>query len=202
MLGKRRKRRMRMGTSSNKSPVLIITCGLTGTGKSTIINEVARIKEIPILTSDIIRKQLVGISPHEHRYEEFDKGIYSREFTERTYLHMIDEGKKLLVQGESVVLDACFTKKWQRQKAYEASKESNSEFLCMEFICPEEEIKSRLTKRFDSKEGASDGRWEIYIAQKEGFEAVDEFGPKAHLVLDTSLPPEDIIDKIIKRLES
>lgn len=183
------------------SPYLIITCGLTGSGKSTIMNEVADKKEFTILTSDKIRKQLVGIQPKEHRYEKFDEGIYSEETTKRTYLHMIEEGKKLLLQGNSVVLDACFPKKWQRQKAFESAKEAKAGFLCIEFTCSEKEVRSRLTKRFDSKEGISDGRWEIYVAQKESFEEVNEFAPEFYFVVNTCGPKEESIKRILKWLE-
>lgn len=188
--------------SNKPAPYLIITCGLTGTGKSTIMNEIAKDKGFMVLASDRIRKQLVGISPEEHRYEKFDEGIYSKEFTERTYLRMIEEGKKPLMQGKSVVLDACFPKKWQRQKAFESAKEAQAKFLCIEFTCPEEEAKRRLTKRFDSKEGISDGRWEIYLAQKESFEMVDEFSPEFHIVVDTSGSKEESVNIILKRLEA
>ncbi len=192
---------MNLPNPEKPSPLLIITCGLTGTGKSTIMNEVAEKKGLTILTSDKIRKQLVGIQPEEHRYEEFDRGIYSKEFTERTYLHMIEEGKKLLMQGESAVLDACFPKKWQRQKAFDSAKEMNVRFLCIEFVLPEEEVKDRLKKRFDSKEGISDGRWEIYVAQKESFEAVDDLLSDFHMIVDTSRLKEECVKKIIERLE-
>jgi predicted kinase len=191
---------MNDAASNKTAPYLIITCGLTGTGKSTIINEVTKEIGFTILASDRVRKQLVGISPEEHRYEEFDQGIYSKELTEKTYLHMIEEGKILLLDGKSVVLDACFPKKWQRQKAFDAAKEVDAQFLCIEFICPEEVIKCRLAERFDSKEGVSDGRWEIYVAQKETFEEVDEFTPEFHLVVDTSEPKEESIKRILGTL--
>jgi len=190
-----------MNDDNTPQPYLIITCGLTGTGKSTIMNEVAEKKGFMILTSDKIRKELVGISPEVHKYEEFDKGIYSKEFTERTYIHMIEEGEKLLLQGISVILDACFPKKWQREKAFEVAKEANARFLCIEFTCSEEEAKYRLTERFDSKEGVSDGRWEIYVGQKQVFEEVDEFKPELHIVVDTSSSKEESVNIIIKRLE-
>jgi predicted kinase len=186
----------------HKIPFLIITCGLTGTGKSTIIKDVAMQKDIIILASDYIRKKLAGISPEEHRYEDFDKGIYSKEFTEETYLAMIKEGKNHLKGGKSVVLDACFPKKWQRQKAFETARETNADFICIEFICPEANVKSRLAKRFDSKKGISNGRWEIYVSQKESFEGVDEFSSKHHLIIDTSEPVKASVKKIIERLDS
>ncbi|UCE73173.1 MAG: AAA family ATPase [Methanomassiliicoccales archaeon] len=191
-----------MEKEPRSTPFLIIACGLTGTGKSTILNEVAKEKDILILTSDMIRKELAGISPAEHRYVEFDSGIYSEEFTKKTYIHMIEEGKKHILQGRSVILDACFPKKWQREKAKEGAKEVNAHFLCVQFTCPEEEVRERLEKRFESKEGVSDGRWEIYLSQKESFEDVDEFDSDSHMIVDTSLSKVDIIKKIMDRLKA
>ncbi len=186
---------------SSSQPYMIIACGLTGTGKSTILNEVSNKTGITILTSDKMRKELAGISPDEHRYVAFDSDIYSSEFTKKTYLYMIDEGKKILQKGESVILDACFPRKWQREKAKEAAKEARIKFLCIEFTCPEDEVKKRLAERFDSKEGISDGRWEIYLGQKRSFEDVDEFISEEHLVVDTSEPKKKIIKEIMDRLD-
>lgn len=188
-------------SGTNKKPKLIIACGLTGTGKSTIMKEVAEKKGITLLASDVMRKKLAGIHPEEHRYVEFDSGIYSKEFSEKTYLQMIEEGKKLLMIGESVILDACFPKRWQRMKALDAVKEAKAELLCIEFVCPEEEIKERLARRFESKEGASDGRWEIYISQKASFEEVNELPSESHLIIYTSKPKEESIKRIIEELE-
>ncbi|UCG69567.1 MAG: AAA family ATPase [Thermoplasmata archaeon] len=187
---------------NSSQPHMIMACGLTGTGKSTILNEIAKQKGITILTSDKMRKELAGISPDEHRYVAFDSDIYSKEFTEKTYLHLIDEGKKVLLSGQSVILDACFPKKWQRDSAKSAAEDVNAKFLCVEFTCPEDVVKVRLAERYDSKEGVSDGRWEIYIGQKEGFEKVDEFDPEYHMVVDTSEPKEKIIKIIIERLDA
>ncbi len=184
-----------------KKPKLIITCGLTGTGKSTIMKEVADRIGIPLLASDVIRKKLAGIEPEEHRYVEFDSGIYSKEFSEKTYIQMIEEGKKVLINGESAILDACFPKRWQRMKALDAAKEVNADFLCIEFVCPEEEIKVRLMKRFESKKGVSDGRWEIYLSQKASFEEVNELPSETHLIIDTSKPKEESIERIVERLK-
>ncbi|UCF07648.1 MAG: AAA family ATPase [Thermoplasmata archaeon] len=182
------------------APILIIACGLTGTGKSTILNEVAEKTGFAILTSDRVRKALVGIKPEEHRYEAFDSGIYSKELSEKTYLHMIEEGKRLLLEGKSVILDACFPKKWQRDKAREAAAHASAQFLCIEFTAPESEVKQRLDQRFETKDGISDGRWEIYVAQKESFEESDDIISEEHLTVDTAAEKEECVKLILARL--
>ena len=147
-------------------PAMLIACGLTGTGKSTILNDVAKKMGIEILTSDRMRKELAQIPPGEHRYVPFDSDIYSAGFTEKTYLFMIEEGKKLLLEGKSVILDACFPKRWQRQKARESAESVQARFLCIEFTAPEAEVRRRLEKRYEAGKDVSDGRWEIFLAQK------------------------------------
>ena len=185
-----------------RKPLMIITCGLTGTGKSTIINEVAERTGFAILTSDRIRKELVGIKPEEHRYEAFDSGIYSKEFTEKTYIHMVEQGKRMLEQGKSVILDACFPKTQQRKMTQRAAEEAGALFLCIEFTAPEDEIKHRLNARLEGGEGISNGRWEIYLGQKESFEDIDEFKGEEYLLINTAEAKEDCVQKILDRLES
>lgn len=185
-----------------KKPFMIITCGLTGTGKSTIINEVAGRTGLTVLTSDRIRKEFVGIKPEEHRYEAFDSGIYSKEFTEKTYIRMIEQGKRKLMEGDSVILDACFPKTLQRDMAKKAAEEAGAGFLCIEFTAPEDEVKHRLDKRVENGEGVSDGRWEIYLGQKESFEVIDEFNDEEYLLIDTAEAKEDCVKKILGKLES
>jgi predicted kinase len=179
---------------------MIITCGLTGTGKSTIINAVAERTGFSVLTSDRVRKELVGIEPEEHRYEAFNAGIYSKESTDRTYAHMIEQGKKRLLSGESVILDACFPKSGQRGMARKAAREARAGFLCIEFTAPVDEVKNRLDTREADGGGVSDGRWEIYLGQKESFEAVDEFDDHEFLFIDTAEAVEESVRKIPRRL--
>jgi len=185
-----------------KKPVMIITCGLTGTGKSTIINAVAERTGFPVLTSDRIRKELVGIKPEERRYEAFDSGIYSKEFTQKTYSTMVEKGKERLMQGESVILDACFSKEEQRRMARKAAEEAGAGFLCVEFTAPEDEVKNRLDRRVENGGGVSDGRWEIYLGQKDSFERIDEFDDGEYLLIDTAEAKEKCVRKILDELES
>lgn len=189
-----------MQKNSNK-PKLIITCGLMGSGKSTVINEFGTKNNIQIISSDSIRKELAGISDKEHKYEDFDEGIYSKEFSKKTYDELNNRAEKILNFNNSVVLDACFSKKWQRMNAKNVAVRSNSDFFCIEFVCPEEIIKMRLTKRFDSKEGVSDGRWAIYPAQKASFEKITEFSNNEYFIIDTSNSLEKCVSEIIKRVE-
>ena len=70
-----------------------------------------------MVSSDETRKGLLGIDTRERHYDAFDHGVYAPSITERTYATMVDRAEALLIAGQSVILDGCFTKRSQRARA-------------------------------------------------------------------------------------
>jgi hypothetical protein len=48
----------------------------------------------------------------------------------------------------------------------------------------------------------SDGRWEIYLAQKEAFDAITEIPDSLHIILDTSSTPEESTYKALQKMRN
>ncbi len=182
-------------------PILIIFAGLIGTGKSTLSEILSKKLDIPIISSDIVRKELSGISPIEHRYEDFEKGIYSKEFTERTYAEMLKRAHDILAKDSSVIIDASFQRRTDRKMVFNMADELGIKVFVVETIYKDEDIKKRLNTRIKDKTQASDGRLEIYSRQKEVFEAIDEIKDDSHIIVDTTEPVDVCIEKILERLE-
>ena len=180
-------------------PLLLITTGLVGSGKSTISGELARRIGLVILSSDIIRKQIAGITPTERRFENFNDGIYSAEFTRLTYDTLFREAGKFLSRGISVILDASFISKQERLKAENLARECGANYFIVECRLREEIIKERLASRLKLG-GVSDGRWEIYLPQKTRFEPVDEVDNQQHIIVDTSFPVDQYIDEVVEKI--
>jgi aminoglycoside phosphotransferase family enzyme/predicted kinase len=178
-------------------PKLIITCGLPGTGKSTVAENLAETKRWAIVSSDAVRKELAGIPVSQHEYVPFGKGVYSSDFTKKTYRRMNQIAEDLLRKGKSVILDACFGKRAERGETYALAKAMKAEFTCIETVCDEDQIKRRLTARMDEKRAISDARWEIFPQQKSAFEKVDEFEKKEHMVVDTSTTKAESMRKVM-----
>ncbi len=172
-------------------PKLFVFFGLSGTGKSTLARKLKDIALSDWIASDIVRKSLVGLKPTEHKYEPFEKGIYSREFTEKTYKKMIELAKEKLLQGRDVILDATF-----REKAYRQEVERELSFADIYWIwcvADDDVVRERFSKRQEA-EDISDARWEIYLEQKKKFEPPDEVKGKL-IKLDTSRD-ENLIEKV------
>ena len=181
-------------------PVLFITTGLVGTGKTTLAHALAKRLGLAVISSDVIRKQLAGVPLTEHRYEGFDRGIYSTEFSRRTYDKMFAEARSILGEGNSVILDASFIRRGERLKAKSLAEELNADFIILESILDDEHIKCYLAQR--AKETAvSDGRIEILEPQKKQFDAVTEVPEHNHVIIDTSLPEEEVIYKTLSEID-
>ncbi|HEY55032.1 MAG TPA: AAA family ATPase [Dehalococcoidia bacterium] len=180
-------------------PMLFITVGLVGTGKTTLAQALAGRLGLAVISSDVTRKQLAGIPVTEHRFDEFDSGIYSAEFTRQTYDKMLSEAKSILGAGGPVILDASFTKAEERLKAKGLAEEMGADFFIIECTLDEETIKERLKKRLH-RETTSDGRWEIYQSQKPVFEPVVEASPPKHVIIDTSRPIEESVRRVLDKV--
>lgn len=203
---------------SRKKPILIVFAGLTGTGKSTLTEALAKKLNIPVISSDIVRKKLADISPEVRRYNGFEEGIYSREFTDRTYYEILKRGRENLKKGSSVILDASFRKRYHRKLVLDMASELGIKLFIIETFCDIKDIKKRLNTRMKHKESipfkacpdmpsirditgqASDGRWEIYTRQKDDFEPINEIKEDSHIILDTTESIGVCIEKILEKI--
>ncbi len=152
-----------------EKPILFITSGLTGTGKTTVANKISVDYNARKISTDEVRKEMRGIDKYETHHEPYNTGMYSPEKMRETYEHVIKKGKKYLSKNRNVVLDATFKSKDLRKKARRIAEEETSNFLILNTVLPEEIVKNYLKKRVEKK-SISDGRWEIYEKQKESFD--------------------------------
>ncbi len=176
-------------------PKLIVFMGLSGTGKSFLASKL--LEEIPALylSSDIVRKELLGLSPDKHYYAEYEKGIYSPEHTEKTYKELVKRAREALQNGKDVIVDATFKNLWQRRLFAEMLKKVKAEPIWIWCSAPESLIKERMQKRM--VEGtSSDALWEIYLKQKETAEIPTERECNPFLFLDTSQSCENLLSEI------
>lgn len=182
-------------------PFVIITAGLVGTGKTSISQALGEKINGEVISSDATRKRLAGLPLTEHRFEEFESGLYSEDFSRKTYHKMLAEAEEILARGQSVILDASFRKAEERAKARQLAEKFGAGFLVIECVLDKNEVKRRLEQRL--KEGTiSDGRWEIFLRQKEEFDKINEFWSENHLIVDTSKPLAELLTPILSRLLS
>ncbi len=182
------------------SPILVVVFGLSGTGKSTLARVLSERLLANYYNSDIVRKRMLEIPPEEHVYEPFGKGIYSEEMTQKTYEAMASYAVADLGTGRDVVLDATYRSKALRATILEQIKDLGIDWLWVQCVAPDEIIKKRFEERAKKEGEPSDGRWEIYVKQKEVFEPPSEIPEERLLVLETTRPVEELVEEVIKKL--
>ena len=177
--------------------LLVMMCGLTGSGKSTVARRLGERFAFAVVRSDVIRKELLGVDPYERKWDDFGAGAYSSDMTESTYAAMVERADVLLAAGASVVLDGCFTRSSQRAAAVALAARRGVPLLVLECHAPESVVRERLEGRSNKGRAVSDGRWEIYHHQAATFEPPTEIPPGCHVVLDRGRPVEENIALLV-----
>ncbi|MBN2065891.1 MAG: AAA family ATPase [Candidatus Thermoplasmatota archaeon] len=172
-----------MLTLTNKKPLLFMVSGLTGTGKSTLSLKVAVDYHAHLLNTDIVRKELAGIDKYQKHHDPVNTGLYAPGKVAQTYEKILENTAALLDQGHNVVLDATFQKKEYRTLAQKVAADHNAHFIALHCTAPDHVVKQWLEERLKEKT-VSDGRWEIYVAQKDSYEPLGTDEP--HIEIDMS----------------
>lgn len=175
---------------------IIVVMGLTGTGKSSLAKVLAEKLKWPILSSDPIRKRLVGAPLYEKRRNQFGSGLYTKKMSMKVYNTMLGKAENLLETSQGVILDATFIKRDWREGVRSLAERLGMPLLFVMTTAPDEEVKNRLKKR-EREKTVSDGRWEIYVKQKETFELPHELDAQV-LVVDTRSSSEELVNKIME----
>lgn len=183
------------------SPALIVVCGLSGSGKSTVARALQHRKGFKAINSDRVRKRLASVSPHERIRTDYGANIYSDRFSKTTYDAMLAEAEKLLNEGRGAILDATFKTSADRQLALALAARRGVPVLFIECFVSEDEALRRLEQRESRPDEISDATPEVYQRQRAEFEPIREVPPRCHLRLDTACRREDLAAEVEDALE-
>jgi len=156
---------------AGRKPCLLLVGGLPGTGKSTLARGLAEQANAQIVRSDLVRKELAGQSGTPSKSTEFEGGIYSAEWTERTYTECLRRAEALLFEGSRVIVDATFAREVWRQAFMDLAQRWSVPVLF--FLCRAEPevVKARLANRSND---ASDADWLVHVQAAARWEQVGE----------------------------
>lgn len=182
-------------------PVLILTAGLMGSGKSYQARHLAARLGAKTIRTDILRKELLNINPTDRHYVEFGQGIYSDDISRLTYDKAYELAEVAIKSAKPVIIDASFKRRSERQKAMQLAQKLDIPFYIIECTCRDEVVKIRLEKRAREKSNASDGRWEIFQEQKKDFDAINEVPAGHYFKIDTAGNPEILRQEIIRKIK-
>lgn len=164
---------------------LTLVGGLPGSGKSTLSGALADRLGVTLLSSDRLRKELAGIPAEQSAAAGYGEGLYTPEWTERTYTALLDRASALLSRGESVVLDATWSHAGQREAAVRLAERTSADLVALHCRVPGEVSRGRLRSR---SPGASDADAAVGAAM-----AATEPPWREAVVIDTGGPLESAV---------
>lgn len=180
--------------------LLLVFFGMIATGKSYLASAWAQQFGLPYYNSDRVRKELAGISAETNQQEEVDRGIYTPEFSRRTYDTLIAKAKVHFAADDSacVVLDGSYQSLAERDLLREQF-DKQVRIIFVHCSCSEQVVKERLDMRASDPDAVSDGNWKIYQAQKKRFQGLTPPEEQA-ITIDTAAPLEELVAQINNQL--
>lgn len=154
-------------------PTLFITCGVMGSGKSSLAGQLAFELGIACFNSDVIRKRLAGIRPDTPAPADYGTGLYDRQTGTATYAELLRLADTELGAGRSVIIDASFMRRADRAECSALAGRRSAACVILHVVCGEPELRRRLTERSTSGTSVSDGRVELLDRQLQEFEPPD-----------------------------
>jgi len=152
-----------------KPPKLFIIFGPSGAGKTTAGAVMAEKIKVEIFSTDKIRRTK-PFRAKTHDYQKTGK-FFPKTLRRQFYLKLMADGKKELLKGHNVILDATFSSAWMWQMAEKLAAQTRAQMIPMEIILEkisDATLKRRLENRLKQDQQAAQPQ--IYWAYKNRFQ--------------------------------
>ena len=172
----------RLGWAVRLGPIAVV-CGGAATGKSTLAAALGARSGARVLSSDVVRKELVGIPPTTRA----PQSAYSAEMNRQTYLEL---GRRAAAE-EPVVVDATFRYAADRQTFAAAAAGAAAEgAIWIECRAPAAVIARRAAARSSQPDRVSDADAAIATRQLAEWEPLTEIPATNRVAVATDRSPE------------
>jgi aminoglycoside phosphotransferase family enzyme/predicted kinase len=147
------------------APALIITNGVSGTGKSWIASRLAISLGAIQVRSDVERKRLFGYQLDARTGSGVHTGIYTAEAGMETYARLADLARYLIEGGYTAIVDAAFLKRTERDRFRLLARQLGVTFVLLHCSADEDTLRNRIRLRQTSGRDPSEAGVEVLEAQ-------------------------------------
>jgi uncharacterized protein len=181
-------------------PLVILTCGVSGSGKTTISGDIAEMIHGVLVRSDVERKRLAGHNALDRVDKSTKISLYSTGLSDKTYQRLLEIATLCAVEGIPVIVDATFLEAGRRSLFMEMARKLNIPCRILYFHAPLEILAERVRKRYEMGNDASDADASVLFRQLAKQEKLTQAEEAVSFNINTTDPVD--LTAIIKLLQS
>jgi hypothetical protein len=170
-------------------PRLVLTCGVTGSGKTTVAQHLLERLGAVRARSDLERKRRAGVAPGEHRPAAVGAGLYQPAATDATYDALAAATAAILDAGFPAIADATFARRAARDRFRALAARLGVPFAVVVCEASPQTLQARVVARAARGTDASDATPEVLAHQLATFEAIGEDERETTRRIDTEADP-------------
>jgi len=140
---------------------IVITHGFSGSGKTTRARDIVESNAAISVRSDVERKRLAASDLSVRSSSGIDSGLYAADVTRQTYERLASLAREVVTAGYTVVVDASFLRRWQRDLLKAAAAELQAPFAICDCPANAEVLRERVRERLASGGDASDATVDV-----------------------------------------
>ena len=171
---------------------LVITHGLSGSGKSWLSERLLRVLGAVRLRSDVERQRLA------RRGELRADTLYSPAAINRTYDTLADLTRIVLECGYPAIVDATFLKHDHRVRFMSLARELAVPFVILSMRAPASVMEARVARRLAEASDASEATLDVLHGQRADLEALDQ--EEREIAIDVDGETEPDLDALTRRI--
>ena len=165
-------------TRPRRPTPLVITHGLSGSGKSWLSGRLLRSLGAIRLRSDVERQRLARAG------ELGTDALYSPAAISQTYDALAGLARTAIECGYPTIVDATFLEREHRQQFLSLAKELGAPFMILSLRAPASVLETRIETRLANAEDASEATVEVLRKQREKLESLDDQEREATIEVD------------------
>jgi aminoglycoside phosphotransferase family enzyme/predicted kinase len=167
---------------------LVLTHGLSGSGKTTVAGILAERFGAIRIRSDVERKRLFGLEASARTSSAVGSGIYDPEATRRTYARLADLARSVIAAGWPVIVDATFLRKAERIAFRDLARELAVPVVVVSCTAPDSALRARILSRDQTRADASEAGLEVLARQRDSYEPASRDELDDTVAFDTTQP--------------
>lgn len=151
--------------------ILVLMCGLSGSGKSYLAGPLAVCLPALRLRSDVARKSLAGLAPECSAASPVGEGIYAVSHNDEVYGYLAQLTAELIAAGENVIIDATFLASREREVFLALASAQGSHGVIVHCDAPPSVLRQRIIARAAQGKDPSDANLAVLEDQLRRFQS-------------------------------